>query len=335
MGKSVKKAFSNPIRAATTIGTFGTSELARKVPGINNALSSIENQFGFGNPTAPRLMMNGQNPADLLAQTGGAPLLANIAMGVDIDDTLAGYLGLNKMEMLDALNGQATNINDQDLRAIQNVRNQLTTIQKDRTLRQKAVDQVVQDFPNIVQQNMKTYGDQFDKEMKSYVDQALQGTAARFAAGGNLSSGAANEAFARVGAENAMNKLNYSNSNAVRDASLRLAEVNALRDFQNTMLTGQVSQGFSAQQAQLQRQFQGNMFNTEQMNQAQQQDQASKNALFGSVGSLVGTYIGGKALGAANLFGSTPKVTSSNPFGGGGYDRGPGIDTRFYSPRGY
>lgn len=30
--KSVKKAFSNPIRGATAIGTFGTSELARKMP---------------------------------------------------------------------------------------------------------------------------------------------------------------------------------------------------------------------------------------------------------------------------------------------------------------
>jgi hypothetical protein len=326
MGKSVKKAFSNPIRAATAVGTFGTSELARKIsPGVDNALGSAENMFGFGNPNAPRLpsVNGGQNPADLLAQTGGAPLLANIAMGADIDDTLSGYLGVNKAEMLDALNGRNTTINTQDLRAIQSVRNQLTQIQSDRTLKQKAVDQVVQDFPNIVQQNMKLYGDQFDSEMKSYVDQALQGTAAKYAAGGNLSSGAANEAFARVGAENALNKINYSNQNAVRDASLRLSEVNALRDFQNTMLGQVVPQGFSATQANLQRQFQGQMQNAEFANQQKLSDQGSKNALFGALGTLGGTMIGasmfGPAGGAAggqiggSLFGSpAPKMTNSS-----------------------
>lgn len=312
MGKTIKKTFSNPIRAATAIGTFGTSEIARKVPAIDNVLGSAENMFGFGNPDAARLQFaGGQNPAELLAQTGGAPLLANIAMGVNVDDALAGYLGVPKAEILDALNGRSTTLNTQDLKLIQGVRNQLNTIQNDRQLRQKAVDQVVNDFPNIVQQNMKLYGDQFDKEMKSYVDQALQGTAAKFAAGGALSSGAANEAFARVGAENALNKLNYSNQNAVRDASARLAEVNALRDFQNTLLGQGVQQGFSAQQANLQRQFAGQQQQADFANQQNLANQQSKNALFGAVGSLGGTFLGAKMLGG-NLFGSAAPAPKLN-----------------------
>jgi hypothetical protein len=96
----------------------------------------------------------------------------------------------------------------------------------------------------------------------------------------------------------------------------RLAEVNALRDFQNTMLGGGIQQGFSAQQANLQRQFQGQQFNAGLQEQRYQADQQGKNALFGALGSLGGSFLGAKMLGGSmgtNLFGSpAPKLTTNN-----------------------
>jgi hypothetical protein len=41
MGGSVKKAFSNPIRGLTAIGTFGTSELARKLGPVPKYVASL------------------------------------------------------------------------------------------------------------------------------------------------------------------------------------------------------------------------------------------------------------------------------------------------------
>jgi hypothetical protein len=315
MGGSVGKVLGSTVgRGAAALGTMGLSEAVQSNPyGIANQLG-VRNPlgvFGGSSLSSPRLQMaGGANPSEMLAQTGGAPLLANIAMGADIDTTLAGYLGVRKEEFQDALNGHNTTLNTLDLQNIKNVRDQLIQVQQNRDLKQKAVDNLVQDFPNIVQQNMKMYGDQFDTEMKSYVDQALQGTAAKFAAGGNLSSGAANEAFAKVGADNAMNKLNYANQNAVRDANVRLGEVNALRDFQNTML-GQVNQqGFSANQANLQRQFQGQAQQNDFANQQNLADQQNKNGLFGSIGSLAGTAIGGYYGGLGYAAGLAPKVNT-------------------------
>lgn len=300
MGGATKGWGLNPqsiVRGAADVMTLGQNEV------FGNPVGKMAGSV-FGNPSAPRLAAGatGQNPAEVLGSTGGAPLLANIAMGANIDDALAGYLNVPKAEYLDALNGGNSNINPRDLQLIQSVRDQLNSVQSDRNLRQQAVDKVVNDFPNIVQSNMKMYGDQYDDNMKQYVDQALQGTAAKFAAGGALSSGAANEAFARVGAENANNRLNYMSTNATRDASLRLNEVNSLRDFQNTMLGQVVPQGFSATQANLQRQFAGQQQQNELANQQNLSNQQSSNALFGSLGSLAGTAVGayfGGPMGAA------------------------------------
>jgi hypothetical protein len=165
-------------------------------------------------------------------------------------------------------------------------------------------------------------GAEYDSSMKQYVDQALGKTAAQFAAGGSLSSGAMNEAAAKVGAEFGRDRLEYTTGMGRDLFNTRLAEVNALRDFQNTLLTGQIQQGFSAQQANLQRQFQGQSANADAANQRSLADQQSKNALFGALGSVGGTVIGayfGGPMGAAvgsqlggNLFGSsTPRLNTS------------------------
>jgi hypothetical protein len=359
MGKSIKKAFSNPIRGLTAIGTFGTSELARRsnIPGLNQMArlpetasdSLLGTRFGRQGaadlPSAP----GGQSPTDLLTSTGGAPLLANIAMGVDPVDALAGYFGKSKKD--GSWEEFLGTLSQNDLDKVNAVNGQLTTIQSDRKLRQTAVDKVIADFPNIAtfaaQERAKS-GEEFDSVTKGYMDQALQGTAAKFAAGGNLSSGAMNEAVARVGAEQGMAKLGFMGeregfayNTKLNEMNTRLAEVNALRDFQNTMMGQGVQQGFSAQQANLQRQFAGQQQNAEMANQQRMSDQASSNAMFGAIGSLGGTILGGSMGGmlGGSLFGSTSPKTTTPGYKSIGSESGFNLSTPLnsnqYRPKGY
>jgi hypothetical protein len=334
MGKSIKQTFSNPIRGLTAVSTFGGSELARrsKIPGLNQLArlpetasdSILGTRYGRQGAQDLQGFNGGQNPAELLAQTGGAPLLANIAMGVDPQDALAGYFGKSKQD--GSWEEFLGTLSQADLDRVNSVHGQLNTIQKDRTLRQKAVDSVIADFPNLAKnaaQARAQAGGEFDEVTRGYMEQALGQTAAKYAAGGGLSSGAANQAFAKTGADMAMQKLDFMGQREQNqynmDANVlntRLAEVNALRDFQNTMLGGGIQQGFSAQQANLQRQFQGQQFNAGLQEQRYQADQQGKNALFGALGSLGGSFLGAKMLGGSmgtNLFGSpAPKLTTNN-----------------------
>jgi hypothetical protein len=303
MGGNPLKQLGNGLATVVT-GGLNHTKFGRKVgENIGNTLTLGTGRL-FKNPQAPGAVSGGtQDPAAFLAQTGGASLLASIAMGVDVDEALAGYMGVPK-EDLDGKNG---NLNAQQVQDITSARNQLNSIQSNRQLRQQAVDKVIADFPNIAKyaaEERAKSGTEFDSETKKYMDQALGSAAAKYNVGGMLSSGAANEAFAKVGADQAMSKLDYMGgreqyayNTRLNETNARLTEVNALRDFQNTMMTGQVAQGFSAQQAQLQRQFQGDMFNAEQANQRYLSDQQSKNALYGGLGQLGGTIIG------ASLFG--------------------------------
>lgn len=353
--KYAKEAFSNPLRGFAAVSTFGTSELARrsKVPLLNQIArlpeTASDTLLGtrFGREGAANLtgFNGGLSPTDLLSQTGGAPLLANIGMGVNAEDALAGYFGKSKQD--GSWEEFLGTLSQKDLDSVNAVHGQLTKIQSNRDLRQKAVEGVMADFPNVAAEAAKARanaGGEFDEVTKGYMQQALNNTASKFAAGGNLSSGAANEAFARVGAEQGMNKLNYMGdreqfayNDKLNGFNMRLGEVNALRDFQNTMLGGGIQQGFSAQQANLQRQFQGQQANAEMANQKYLSDQASKNAMFGALGSLGGSIIGAGMLGGS-LFGS-PKVSTPSPYGNGmGGAGGPGINTSQYAPssvRGY
>jgi hypothetical protein len=173
---------------------------------------------------------------------------------------------------------------------------------------------VIEDFPNItakVAQERAASGQEFDQVTQQYMKQALDQTASKYAAGGRLSSGAANEAFAKVGGDYGLQKLDYmgqreavaqqrETQNQILPWQARLAEVNALRDFQNTMLTGKASEGFNAAQANLGRIANADSQNTMAYNQRLFQEQQSKdattNAMFGALGSLGGSYLGGAML---------------------------------------
>lgn len=355
--KAVGQTFSNPVRGLTAIGTMGTSELARRsgIP-IASQLARLpetasDSLLGtrFGRQGAADLpgINGGQDPATLLAQTGGAPVLANIGMGVKPEDALAGYFGKSTKD--GSWEQFLGTLNQKDLDSINSVHGQLTSIQQNRDLRQKAVDKVIADYPNLAAnaaQDRAKAGGEFDDVTKQYMQQALGTAAAKYGANGGLNSGAANEAFAKVGADNAMNKLSYmgdreqySYNTGLNVLNTRLADVNALRDFQNTMLGQGVQQGFSAQQANLQRQFQGQMQNADMANQQRLSDQNSKNALFGALGSVGGSFLGASMLGGSLFGAAATKVKTPSPFGGGGYGSGPGIDTSGYAPgnqyRGY
>lgn len=337
MGGSIKKAAGQVARGGLAVFSGGVSEgvnsaskgrlfRATGMSGgpMGTATGAIGRTLGLQNPDGADLpgFAGGQDPATLLAQTGGAPLLANIAMGVDPEDALAGYFGKNKKD--GSWEEFLTTLNQKDYDAVTSVQGQLKTIQSNRDLRQQAVDKVINDFPNLTKQAAQARaqsGQEFDEVTRGYMQQALGETAAKFAAGGNLSSGAANEAFAKVGAQQGMQKLDYMGQReqnaynmGANELNMRLGEVNALRDFQNTMLGGQIQQGFSAQQANLQRQFQGQSQQLDFMNQQKLADKATNNAMLGAIGSLGGSFIGAKMLGA-NLFGGTGNkdVPSQSP----------------------
>lgn len=312
MSKKVAKSVG---RGISGVFTLGTSEIARNNLGKNNLVSKIlqtpgmivtggqSGGYGGGDPNAPVLtgVNGGQSAPDLLATTGGAPLLANIGMGVDPKEAMAGYFGKNVKD--GSWGDFLSTLNPKDLESINSVQDQLLTIQNTRDLRQKAVENVMHDFPNIAvkaAQDRQSAGGEFDQVTKGYMEQALNSTAAKYNMSGGLSSGAANEAFSKTGADMALKKLDYmgqreqtSYAQGADAFNVRLGEVNALRDFQNTMLGVGVSQGFSANQANLQRQFQGQQMNAERQQQQNLADQGSSNAMFGALGSLAGTAIGG------------------------------------------
>jgi hypothetical protein len=320
--KKIGNVFSskNIVRGLEAGATGGLSEWTHKDPfgGINNPLGLRSIGLFGGESSTPALAAapGGQSPTELLAQTGGAPVLSQIAMGVDAKTALAGFMGIPKEQFDEYVKG----LNPKDAYALKSTQDVLETIQQNTDLRNQAVQKVLADFPHLsinVAKERAAAGAEFDETTKAAVDQALNGTAAKYAAGGNLSSGAANEAFSRVGADHAIDKLNYmgqregvATENQLNEYqsnlagyNSRLAEVNALRDFQNTMLGQGASQGFSAAQANLGRVQQAGMANAgyqnQQIMQNQANDNASQNALFGAIGSLGGAFIGGSMLNGA------------------------------------
>ena len=318
MGGSVKKAFSNPVRAATTVATFGTSELARRTP-IGKAVASLPERLSDGllgtrfvkggggiggDPEAAKLqgINGGQSPTEMLAQSGGAPLLANIAMGVNPDAAIAGFFGKTP----DQWEAYKQTLNPDDLSAIESVTKQLHTIQSNTDLRNLAVQKVVDDFPNVMAQAAQARqqsGEEFDTTTKAVMDQVSNQLSAKYASTGGFSSGAFNQGLAAKAGDVAMNKLQYMDQRGQNDFAqrmqgynTRLGEVNALRGFQQTMLGQGVQQGFSAMQNNLQRNMQGQMQNQNlqfQQNQTNANNAAqSQNQMLGALGGLAGTAAG-------------------------------------------
>lgn len=330
VANTTKKAFNDTVGQTKTLFTHPSKLNISQMANLSTigGLSPIEqaaNRLSGGGGKQPGQAGYTDNPAQTLAQTGGVPLLANIAMGADVDTTLAGYFGKSDFQSFyDGLDADSQQL-------VSGVRNQLKEIQSNTNLRNQAVQQVVNDFPNIAaqaataqKQAKQSAGEEFDSTTKGYIDQALNGVAAKYAAGGGLSSGAMDAASARAGAQIGMDKLNYvtgegdkayarSSDSGLGAWQARYNETNALRNFQNLMTQGAAGQGFSAIQSSLGRTQQTNMANAGYNNTTNMNDQNNQNAMFGSIGQLggtvVGAYFGGPAGAAAG--GAAGKVAGN------------------------
>lgn len=306
----------NFVRGATDVATFGTAEIG----GVSKKLGNMAATGSMSGPSSLTQQGYTDNPAQTLAQSGGAPLLANVALGVDPKSAIAGYFGADDYDKFYA------GLSDSDKKLVSGVTNQLTQIQTNTNLRNNTVQSIVNDFPNIAAkaaQDRKASGDEFDATTKGYLDQALNATAAKYAAGGSVSSGAMNEASAKVGAQYGMDKLNYmdnrgdaSYAKGVQGWQAQYNEANALRNFQNTMTGNAAGQGFSAVQAALNRTQQTNGNNATFANQDSLQKQKSSDALFGAIGGLAGTALMGPAgglIGRAAASGATTGGSNYQP----------------------
>lgn len=276
------------VRGATDVATFGTAEIG----GISKKLGNLAD--GKSNSYTPTMLPN-EDPKLTLAQSGGAPLLTQIALGANVEDALAGYFGKGSgadfKQYYDSLDPAGKS-------AIDSVRNQLTQIQSNTQLRDQAVQKVVADFPNIVSmtapkviQAKQQAGQDFDAATKGYLDYALRSVAAKGGVNGTVSSGASIQAASDTAAKLGLDKLNYveGQGNKALDLSNsdwqnQYTEANALRSFQQKMLGQGASQGFSSAQSALQRAQQTNEFNVNNKNSADAQANAQSNELLGSIG---------------------------------------------------
>lgn len=288
-----------------------------------------------------------ESPMDTLVNSGGAPLLTNIALGANVDDALASFLGISKDSIT-----SGKGLGPDDVEAIKNLRSQLTDIQSNTDMRNKAVTNLVNDFPNYVQQAIPKYASTWDDNMKGVMDQALQKVGASYAANGGLSSGAMAAASARAATGVAGDRLNYSSGLALQDFNQKLSETTALQSFQQKMLGQGATQGFNAVQNSLSRNATSNDISLKgDINAkavADARNNGSNDGMWGSLGGLAGSVLGpagsvignqvgnmvsqyfkGPANGAMDSYGPANLRLNTGPtqppldlFGGGnGYDR--------------
>lgn len=320
-------------RVGADVMTFGTNEIA------GNPAGKMAKTLFNGPSSSGYRGMAGEDPKLALAQSGGAPLLTQIASGASVEDALSGYFGLPAGTKFDTWLSQQ---DEATQNAVNSTKNQLTQIQSNTDLKNQAVQKLVSDFPNFMQTAIPKYASIMDDATKQMMDRALSQSAAKYNAGGALSSGAALAAQARVGADIGMQKVQYGTDLANQDWMHQYTEANALRNFQQKMLGQGASQGFSAAQSALDRAQKTNQFNTGVANQNTADENARSSALFGSLGNLAGNAAllyatrGASAAspGAAPMnrggdqtfaggFNSTPSGANADPsnygIGGGGY----------------
>ncbi len=304
--KSVTNTFSNivhsPTRFGTALVTAGGSELARLNPLVNKGLgladSTVDKMFGYGgggngNINAPTVGGK-QDPLSMLTMSGGAPLLTNIALGADPKTALMGYFGASGN-----YDTWFNNLSDSDQSAIKGLSDQLGQIQANTDMRNSAVQKLTQDFPNIMASAIPKYSAMADEATKGLMDQAMSAISAKQAAGGMFSSGATAEAAAKAGAGIGMDKLNFGTNLALQDFSQQYSAATALQSFQQKMLGQGATQGFNAVQNALQRNTGIAGQQADLQYKADTANSQSEQGMWGALGSLGGTAIGG-------MFGGLP-----------------------------
>lgn len=268
----------------------------------------LGSKFGGGNSSAPTIG-GSMSKMDMLTSTGGAPLLMNVALGADPYHSLFSFLGINERQYAAAKAGQNSNLTGDDVKAIDSLLNQLNEVKSNTDLRNKAVQKLADDFPNIMHEKIKQYSSIADDATKQMMDQALGQISAKYAAGGQLSSGATAEAAAKAAAGIGMDKLNYATGLAGQDWMNQYNIASGLQSFQQKMLGQGAVQGFNA----IQNALAGNRgIQQEQANLNFKSDlanQQSQQGLWGGLGALGGTVVGG-------MFGGPVGAMAGNQIGG-------------------
>lgn len=281
--------------AARGLGLFGSGvpgvagSAGIPTAGVNGVVSGTSAAFGSGG-------------AGVMAQSGGVPLLTKVLLGASVASTLAGYFGTGKSDKdykdwFDSLNAE-------DQAQVKSLEDNLTSLQKNLDDRNVAVQKVLQDYPNVVSQvapevvaAKQRAGEEFDAASKPYIDLALNQNAAKYAAGGGLSSGAMAAASARVGAEMGLKRLAYTTSQGDQALAINekkfdndLSEVEALRNFQQKMLGVNIDQTFNARQATFNRRSNqlGEIAGID--NSQNIRKDTSTQELFGSLGKTAGDF---------------------------------------------
>lgn len=318
MGGTISNVMKHPSNAI-----LGTA-----LGGVGGGLMGAALTKGSG----PGVAKAGQiSPMQALQQTGGAPLLAGIAMGADPNQSLMSFFGASG-----DYNTWLNSLDPASRSAIQGLSTQLNSISKDTQLKTQAVQKLVSDFPDFMASAIPKYKGIADAATQAAAEQALNQTAAKYAAGGNLSSGATAAAMARTAAGTAEQNLNFGANLAGADWQNQFNASNALLNFQQKMLGQGAQQGQSAIQQMWGLNQQSNIANAGFQNQANIANQNSQNAMWGAVGQLGGTALGaafggpwgaaaggqmgaGLTSGSASTFRPMPPPPSSSqyaPYGG-------------------
>lgn len=251
------------------------------------ASGGLKGALGGSGPSVPNVP-GSQNPLQMLTSSGGAPLLTNIALGADVKTSIMGYFGASG-----SYDKWYQNLNPQDQQAIGGLTDQLLQIQNTTDLRNKAVSQLANDFPNMMAQKIPQYSAMADSATQQMMDQALKQISAKQAAGGAFSSGATAEAAANAGANLGMQKLQFGTGLALQDFQQQFNNATALQTFQQKMLGQGATQGFNAVQNALSRNAGVNSQQAQLQYGADQQAYQSQQGMYGALGQLGGTLLGG------------------------------------------
>lgn len=336
IGKGIVNTVTNPIGTIKDIVSHPTTTLNGLLlggpmgGGVGAALTAGKDAgSGGGGLQAPQVSaanfaqyMN--SPLQTLESSGGTPLLMDIALGADVNSSLMGYFGATG-----DYNTWFNGLSPQDQSAVQGLQNQLGMIQTNTNIQNQAVQQLAQDYPNIMAQKIPQYMGIADSAMQKMMGQAMQQISAQQSANGQFSSGATAQAAANIGAQYAGQELNYATGLANQDFNQQFSNAASLQAFQQKMLGQGALQGFNAVQNALSRntqlgiaQGQGNnsvgLGNAQLAMQAGMYNQNQQNAMFGALGGLAGTVLGGAIGGPAGAVagGSLGGTLSSLPTSG-------------------
>lgn len=327
MGGAVKKVTNtvksvggdiihNPLKGITRFGadmmTFGGNEL------LGNPVGKL---MDVGrNPSASVPQLGQMSPLDMLSSSGGAPLLTNISLGVKPDDALASYFGIQPADWKNWLSTRSPS----EQEAISGLSSTLNQVSTNTELRNKAVTQLTNDFPDYMASAIPKYKNIADQATLSAAQQALDQTAAKYASGGQLSSGATAAAMARTGAETAQGNLAFGGNLALQDWTNKYNSASALQSFQQKMLGQGATQGFNAVQNALQQNNNNSMANKNNAMKQNEINQSGTNSMMGALGGLAGTALGGYFMGPMGAMAgggmakfNAPKVAQSNDAGAG------------------